>query len=744
MSKLANALGGINTPGASRLRGTGRMNYQAVQVGADPSYASKSKLIGTVGKLVEMGADAYGKYDASKKAKADERSNEIIRSLTPEQRRDAMKSGTLLYQDDPYAMEAYKEKTGRNAAFLIDDEVSQKVKNGEFRTRQEMEQYRMKRLTDGAKEFSDQFGLKESDEFFQRGFNSDITERNISLYGMHDNFLSDQAKKGAVINTRVELGAVLNDPQSLRSPDAGEFFEKYISNGLTTGSIPGDDQAYQMISQSLNDVVNKEGGTQFLQQVEGRKVTLNGVTSTYKELMGNEAWNNMMVKAQANEYQLNAKRMENFKLTANSAYNQEDPQKGWEMLQALKQQNDTMQPGEEMTPEREYLIQVEQQMQNRLKADSAAVEKAQLKQIQTTNKQSVIDAQFDKRMNGEYVSTAFSSMPSNEETGEFKHSDMVNFANNKLAEIGNMDIPEQQKDKLKLKYLRADSEDGAFRQAFGTMIDDAGKEWQAAVINGRLPEETPAMDALRKIRNTDPELMAALYPDKAEMFLTMDMMDNMGIEPQVLLDADKLAKGRTKEMQFESDRAWADLKNNSTSSELSRIPPSLDGGARKIFDSFYARTGNSDGAQQQVDKWLKENTVTFQSGDIDGKALGVIPRNSLRTTDDPDSYKQGQDIIEQAAKKLADTHPWITNKSLTIYEQGGSIYLMDTTGQVRIRYDKEMMQKVAQQEQEQAVTKVQQDKLKDANKRNYGGEGILPVNKRRQAQEKAYRQKNSK
>lgn len=729
MSKLASALGGMGQPGIGRLKGGGRISYNAVEQGVDPSYASKSQLIGTVGKLAEMGAEAYGKYDQSKKAKADERSNEIIRSLTPEQRRDALKSGTLLYQDDPYAMEAYKEKTGRNAAFLIDDEVSLKVKNGEFRTRAEMEQYRMKRLTDGAKEFAEQFGLKENDEFFQRGFNSDITERNISLYGTHDNFLSEQAKKGAVINSRVELGATLNDPQVLRSPDAGEFFEKYINNGLLTGAIPSDDQAYSMVSQSLNDITSKEGGAHFLDNVADRKVTLNGTTSTYRELIGEEAWNNLKVKAQTNEYNLNAKKMEAFKLQANSAFNQEDPQRGWEQLQALKQQNDLLQPGEEMTPQRAYLIEVEQQLQNRLHSETTALEKAQLKQVQTTNKQSVIDAQYAKRINGEYVPTDYKSMPSNDETGEFKQSDMVNFANAKLEEIGNMDIPEQQKDKLKLQYLRADSTDGPFRQAFGTMIDDAGREWQAAVINGQLPPETPAMDALRKVRNTDPQLIAALYPDKAELFMTMDMMDNMGIDPQVILDADKLAKNRTKEMQFEADRSWADLKNNSQSVELSRIPPSLDSGARKIYDSFYARTGNADGAQQQVDKWLKENTVTFQSGEIDGKALGVIPRNSLMVTDDPESYKQGQDIIELAAKQIAETNPWVTNKFLTIYEQNGSIYLMDTTGQVRIRYDRELMQRVAQDQQQKAFTKKQDEALKDINKRA----PIVAAKKARQA-----------
>lgn len=718
MSKLAQALGNMGAPAASRLRGTGRVDVKASTVYEDPKYAEKSRLIGTVGKLAEMGADAYMKYDQYQKDKADERSNEIIRKLTPEQRREAIKNGTLLYQDDPYAMEALKVKTGRNAAYLVDDEVAQKVKNGEFRTRQELEEFRHSRLQEAAKNYAEQFGINESDEFYQKGFNSDITERNIALYGAHDNFLSDQAKKGAVINSRVELNSVLNDPETLRSPYAGEFFENYFTAGLTTGSIPSDDQAFTMISQGLSDVVNREGGGQFLQQIENRKVKLHGKETTFKELMGAEQWNNLMVKAQHNEFKLNAKKTEAFQLNVNSALNQENVNTGWEQLQSIKAELDTLQPGEEMTPERQALINAQTQMQDRMKRETAELAKQMDKQQKSMNKMNVIDAQFQKRLNGQYVSTAYGDMPTNENTGEFTHSDMVNYANKKLADIDAMGIPDAQKDRMKLDYLKADSEKGAFRTAVGELIGDAEKEWTSAVINGKMPEDGGvALNALRRVRNTDPELFAALYPDKAEMFLTMDMMDNQGIDPQILLDADKARQSLTKDMQYEDDKAWAALKNNSQSPELSRMPATLDAGARKIYDSVKYRTGNADMAMQQVDKYLKENTTTLTGDDVDGDTIGVLTRNSLRVTDDPDSWKQGKDIIDQAAKKLAETNPWVTNKQLTVFERGDSIYLMDTTGQVNVRYDKQLLSKMYQENQAKLDAEARDKALKDANKR---------------------------
>ena len=716
-SKLGSVLDGMTAPGMSRLRVSTGMNVRAAQTYEDPSYQRKSALIGTVGKLAEMGADAYMKYDAVQKQKADERSNEIIRSLTPQQRREAIKNGTLLYQDDEYAMQSLKEKTGRNAAFLIDDEVQQAIQEGRFRSRTEMEEFRHSRMQEASKKYADEFGIDFGDEHYQRGLNSNITDRNIALYGSHDKFLSDQFQKGSVVNAKVELGSALTDPDVLRSKNAGEFFQGYIDNGLVTGSIPSDDQAYQLITSSLNDVIQRPGGADFLQSIQDRKVTLNGTTSTYKELMGDEMWNNMMVKAQASQFQNDAKLNETFRLNVSSALNQADTATGWEQLQTIKAELDKRQPGEEMTPERERLIAAQEHMQARINQESASVAKEMDKQQKSLNKYDVIDAQFNKRLSGDYVSTSYKDMPTNENTGEFTHSDMVNFANKKLAQIEAMELTDEQKDKLKLDYLRADSKEGAFRTAVGELVTDAGQEWSAAVINGKMPENTAAMDSLRRLRNTDPNLVAALYPDQADLFLTMDMMDKQGIDPQVLIDADRARRNQTKEMQFEDDKAWASLKNNSQSPELSRIPASLDGMARKIYDSVKYRSGNSDMAMQQVDKFLKESTTTFTVDDVDGDTIGVVPKNILQVTDDPRSWEQGKDILDKARQGIIAANPWVTNKQLSVYQQGDSIYLMDTTGQIRIRYDRELLAREYQATAAKQAEAAKEKALKEAQKR---------------------------
>lgn len=713
-SKVMSALE-MARPGMSRLRAArGGMNYQAATIQPEQQ---KSSLLESIGRFAQAGAEVLSAREQRRKDLADERSNEIIRKLTPEQRREALNNGTLLYQDDPYAMEALRLKSGRNAAYLVDDDVMQKVRNGDFRTRQEMEEYRHSRLQEGAKSYAEQFGINPEDEAYQRGFNSDITERNISLYGAHDNFLSEQAKKGAIVNSRVELNSVLSDPDMLRRPDAAEFFGKYIDNSLVTGAIPNDDQAVQLIGSALSDVTNRPGGADFLKGIENQKVTLHGATSTYRELLGEEQWNAMMVTAQKSQFDHDAKLTEQFQLKVNTALNQDDPRLGWEMIQGAKAEMDKLQPGEQMTPQRQMLIQAETQLQDAMVKYTQAQAKEMDKAQKTFNKSQVIDQQFQKRINGEYVSTAYSDMPTNENTGKFSQEDMVNYANKKLSEIDNMDIPDARKDQLKLQYLQADSKDGPFRTVVGTMVQDADREWSAAVINGSLPDQTPAMDNLRRLRNANPNLFAALYPDNAQLFLTMDMMDKQGIDTQVLIDGTKQVQSRTKEMQFEDDKQWQALKDDSTVPELSRMPTSMDKYARTIYDAVKYATGNSDLARAQVQKFLQDSTVSFKADDAEGDYIGIIPKNMLQVNDDPASWKEGERILDAARQGIIEHNPWITNKQLTMYQQGDSIYLMDTTGQVRIRYDRELLQREWQRTQQMAGQQAAEEALKEATKR---------------------------
>lgn len=730
----------IQTALANRTMGRGRapgktisLDYQAANVTADQG---DSGLASALTNFVSGAAGVYKQFDDKQKAKADERSNEIIRKLTPQQRRDAIQNGTLLYQDDPYAMEALRVKTGRNAAFAVDDEINVKIQNGEFRTRGDMEEYRHQRLQDAAKSFAEEAGINPADEFFQKGFNDNITDRNIAVYGSFNKYFSQQSEQTAMLNTRIEMNSFLNDGDLMRSPESGKTFMAYMRDGLTTAAIPSDQRAREVITQTVRDAIQKSGGSNFLQQVRGERLTLNGVDATVEEIVGPDVFNAAIVEAQGTEYKLVAKYQEDLALGVQSAVLQDDPTIGLAQIQKLKAQNNQLQPGEELTPQRQMLINAEASLLEAVKRKSAEQAKANTKLIQTQNKQLVIDDVYQRRLNGENVSTNYEDLPVNESTGEFKRSDMNNYAMGKLAQIDKMDIPESAKDAQKVALLRADTNNGPFRNAYKTLTDDASGEWQAAVIRGQYdPDKMQRFESLRRAYTQDPSSFAALYPDQASLFTTFDQMDKMGLDPQTMIEADKQAASQSREMRIESDKAWQELKNDSQNKELSRLPTSMDASARKVWDSWYYRTGNADAATQNTQKWLNENTVTFNSEGQDGRSIGMVSKQQLMVGDNPESWQVGRDVIETARQQLIKTNPWVVNSQLSVVEQNGSVFLQDATGTVRIRYDKELVGRLYREQQRKAEDAAYAAAEKKANTRARIVETKAAGDKRRNAAE---------
>lgn len=721
--------------GQGRAAGKGiSLDYQAANIQGQQGDSGLAKALTN---FVESGTGMYKQFQEKQKSQADERSNEIIRKLTPQQRRDAIQNGTLLYQDDPYAMEALRVKTGRNAAYAVDDEINVKIQNGEFRTRGDMEEYRHQRLQDAAKSYADEAGINPADENYQKGFNADITDRNIAIYGSFNKYFSQQSEQTAMLNTRIELNSFLNDGDLMRSPESGKAFMAYMRDGLTSAAIPSDQRAREVITQTVRDAIQKSGGSNFLQQVRGERIQLNGVDATVEEIVGPDVFNAAMVEAQGTEYQLVAKYQEDLTLGVQSAVLQDDPTIGLAQIQKLKEQNNALQPGEELTPQRQMLISAEASLLEAVKRKSAKQVEANTKLIQQQNKQLVIDQVYQQRLNGDNVSTSYEDLPVSAATGEFKRSDMNNYAVGKLQQIDKMDIPEAAKDAQKVALLRADTNNGPFRNAFQTLTQDASGEWQAAVIRGQYdPEKMQRFESLRKVYTQDPASFASLYPEQAGLFTTFEQMDRLGLDPQTMIEADKQASSQSREMRIESDKAWQELKNDSKNKELSRLPTSMDASARKVWDSWYYRTGNADAATQNTQRWLNENTVTFSADGQDGKSIGMVSRNQLMIGDNPESWQVGRDIIDTARKKLIETNPWVVNSQLTVMEQNGSVYLQDATGTIRIKYDKEVVGKLYREQQKKAQDAAYAQAEKDANKRARIVETKASGDKRRSESEK--------
>ncbi|WGH15460.1 hypothetical protein [Pseudomonas phage PSA6] len=687
---------------------------QSVQGATHVAPQGDNGLASAMKNFVGTATDAYKQYDQTMRSRAEERSNEIIRKLTPEQRRQAIQDGTLLYKDDPYAMTALRQKTGRNAAYEVDSEIQGKIQAGHFRTREDMDAYRQQRLADRAKSYAEQAGIDPEDTDYKRGFDTDITSRNAALFDQQNQFLSKNLEAQASIEARNDLTPLMSDPTFLGSRDGAVVVSGYINNGLSSGEIPSDREAINAVTMLVNDSVVRDGGAAMLRNLKDMKINVLGGATTVENLLGPEVYQDLLTKADTETYNRNAKRSEDLDLGIGNALAQTDVAKGWQLLNELEHKNDWVQTGEQMTPQRQKLISAKNQLQAALKQQSATGLAALEKRAQADNRQLGIDQAFDARMRGENISVDPKFLPVDENTGEYKESDMATYAAAKLVQIDRMDIPDAEKDAKKLAYLKADYKGGAFQAAFQTLTQDAAQEWKAAVIQGK-PDNLKRLYELQRAYNTNPAILAQLYPESAGLMETLKWMGSNGIDPQVMIDAER-NKPKTQEETRYRDEQWASIKNDSSTADtLKYLPGQFETMARSVFDAMSNNTGDSSAASQAVTEFLQKSTVTFteKSGTYGFRNTsfhGMVSKADLQVDpENVDSWQAGQAIVEEAIQGLSKDSVWGMS-GISVQARDGNIIIQNMTG-ARMEIPRENFQKLGQDRARAAAAQAEQEKI---------------------------------
>lgn len=687
---------------------------QSVQGATHVAPQGDNGLASAMKNFVGTATDAYKQYDQTMKSRAEERSNEIIRKLTPEQRRQAIQDGTLLYKDDPYAMTALRQKTGRNAAYEVDSEIQGKIQAGHFRTREDMDAYRQQRLADRAKSYAEQAGIDPEDTDYKRGFDTDITSRNAALFDQQNQFLSKNLEAQASIEARNDLTPLMSDPTFLGSRDGAVVVSGYINNGLSSGEIPSDREAINAVTMLVNDSVVRDGGAAMLRNLKDMKINVLGGATTVENLLGPEVYQDLLTKADTETYNRNAKRSEDLDLGIGNALAQTDVAKGWQLLNELEHKNDWVQTGEQMTPQRQKLINAKSQLQAALKQQSATGLAALEKRAQADNRQLGIDQAFEARMRGDNISVDPKFLPVDENTGEYKESDMATYAAAKLVQIDRMDIPDAEKDAKKLAYLKADYKGGAFQAAFQTLTQDAAQEWKAAVIQGK-PDNLKRLYELQRAYNTNPAILAQLYPESAGLMETLKWMGSNGIDPQVMIDAER-NKPKTQEETRYRDEQWASIKNDSSTADtLKYLPGQFETMARSVFDAMSNNTGDSSAASQAVTEFLQKSTVTFteKSGTYGFRNTsfhGMVSKADLQVDpENVDSWQAGQAIVEEAIQGLSKDSVWGMS-GISVQARDGNIIIQNMTG-ARMEIPRENFQKLGQDRARAAAAQAEQEKI---------------------------------
>ncbi|WP_268796627.1 hypothetical protein [Pseudomonas huanghezhanensis] len=672
-------------------QGTG---YQAARI-AKP--VADNALGDAMRNFVKAGGDAFSTYEQNRQSTADDRSNEIIRKLTPEQRRQAIGEGTLLYADDPDAMQQLRLKSGRNAAYEVDNEVQSEIQKGSFRSRQELDEWRQTRMEQKSKNYADMSGIDANDKDYQTGFNADISRRNAAVYDLHSQYLSKNLETQAVLETQADLQPLLDDPKVLSNPASADHFSNYFNNGLKTGIFPSDAHAVQALQRVASAAVEKDGGVTLLDNIGDKTINVYGGPRKVSDLLGPEMMDNLKMKAATSTYTRNSKRNETFELGLTNAIHQTDPAAGWQELNKIEQGNDWLQTGEQMTPQRQKLIEAKAQLIARVSQNSQQGLIKLQQSAQADNRQAVIDDAYTRRMSQQNVAVSPKFLPVNENTGEFKESDMATYAANKLNQINSLSLPESQKSEMKASLLRADYDKGPFQENFKTLLTDASREWQGALLNPEPAADMPRLKELQAAYQQDPSTIAQLFPEQAGLLEKLRYSAESGIDPQILIDAEKSKKNLSRDESMYRDQQWSSVKNDARYKRLKFIPGQFEDQARQVFDAVTLRSGDSNEAARTVSEYLSKTAVSFieDNGQNNSESFhGMISKRDLMTdVNDVKSWETGKAIIDEALQGLKKDADWGAG-GLTVTSTQGNIIIQSLTGR-RLRISKEALGNLA-------------------------------------------------
>lgn len=720
-SAIAQAVAQSNMGGKERLKGsTATVDFQASR---QQGQIGNNGFADAMTNFVKAGTNAYGTYAQQAQKDAQAKSDQIIRTMTPAQRKEAIANKTLLAQDDPDVMNILRHDSGRTAAYEVENEMQTKISSGEFdgKDRKYLEEYRQTRLEQAAKSYAESAGIDPTDPDFQRGFNGDIVQRNAGIFDLHEQRRSKRFLAQSVLTTRGDVGGLLDDPQFMRSLDSGKHMAAYFENKGQTMGFPTEGTMVEAINQTVSDAVHKEHGQNFLSSFGDQEVTVMGVKQKIKDVVGQDKYYNLIVKAGDAAYQRNRPRYEKFQTDLASAEAQTDLVKAANMIDKIDNENQWIQDSPEMTPQKQAIINARIKLQARLKEDTARTLKATEEATQTDNRLLRIDQAYENRIAGNNVDLTKKGMAVDANTGEFKESDWATYANMKLQQINAMDIPEGQKDLKRGQLLAADHADGPFRRQFQTLIDDANAEWQSALLTDDT-SNFKRIDELQRIYAQQPGLIASIYPERAGFIEKMNQMKASGIDPKVLLASDKKYQNLPKEEKIQRDIQWEALKRDSSNPRLSAIPNDMDMMARSLYDAFGGGTGDSSDASKRLSDWLEKNTVSFQDDDDDTQPgyRGMINKKDLMADpNDANSWQAGKQIVEETVQGIKAASPYWAESPVRIERtKSGDLTITSLTGQ-QIRMTREQLGLIYQARQRAAAEQKLNESVDNA-QRNQG------------------------
>lgn len=412
------------------------------------------------------------------------------------------------------------------------------------------------------------------------------------------------------------------------------------------------------------------------------------------------------VQAATSSYTRNAARTEALDLGLSNAIHHSDPATGWQMLQQMKSDNDNIQPGDQMTPQRQKIISAEQQLIGQV-AQLTQASNIKLKtSMQSDLRQDMLKDAYRRKDNGELVSTDPDLLPTNEATGKFTPEDVANYANWEVNQINESSAPPELKTAKMLKRVREDRKEGPFRKIMGEFIDGAVAEWDGAVVSGQTQGDFPKLDKLRELSKADPMSIAMIYPEKAEIVAKLNSMSRYGISMATAVEAEKGQKNLSSDERIKQDRAY-EAARTTNGSAMQYMPTEMNEMARTIYRANISLTNNHTASLDAVKEFVENNTTTFKIG---GNPAGALMKNDiLMDPNDITSWKAGQSAVQSKFDTFTKDHPELTTGGTSVVSRFGQLFFQTLIGKVEPIY----MQDIRNETAQAAKKSAEETKLKE-------------------------------
>ena len=718
-SKILMGASQVSPSAKARLQGVTSQSYSPAQVGMRDTSSDLGK---SLSQFMQTSTEAFSQYNQYRKQEADNNVQKILRTMSPEQIQDARQKGLLLAQDDPFTMNALNSKLGAMESDRIYTEGAQKIADGAFSKREDYSAWMSDRTSQAMASMAKAYGIDPMDDHWKAGWSEDADAKNISMYRQLDSKLEEMTvNKGRVVNFN-RVDGITKDG-TLSGADRADLFVDFLNKGMeaSDGTIRNAEMAKEVLQRGLTNAAADPQGSDFLQRLGDKQISIYGTTTTPREYLGKEQWDVLTAQAEASRYKNDWEFNKGFQNDLLTILTTSDLNEAEAKLNQLEGRVYSAQPSNMVTAQKQDIQNMRATLTAKRVEEADRIRKESLKGIMAANRQLVLQDVYTKRLAGQNISTELDQLPTNEMTGKFSPEDLANYANSELDRINSLPIDESQKDQMKMRLLRIDAPNGPFRKRMETLIRDASQEWSLAVRTGDV-SNTPRLDELQKVYKADPTTIGLLYPDQQKLFMNMDLMNTAGFSKETLAISENKRKDLTKQEQIDREKNWTALLNSTDNKDLASLPAQLKDTMYKAYEANIAMTGNEDAALGFIRSNLEKNYVAFKTDGVGGPAnsVGVVSKNFLVVNpDDTNSWQVGRDILENYKQDFIKMIPWATDKDVSIVEQGDSVLIKNPYGDAMRVSKEDLMNAYHEQVKsgEDARRLAVEASLKDINKR---------------------------